>query len=78
MAESKMCCLACEAVLSVNGPFALVTSLPPCLGMDLLGYWRSVKSHLTFSTAQEEACEVKAACLSASGQQADTPAAVWF
>lgn len=48
----------------------LEVSLPPYLGMDLLGYWQSVKSHLTFSTAQEEAHEVKAACLSASGQHA--------
>jgi len=38
--------------------------------MDLLGYWQSVKSHMTFSTAQEEACEVKAACLSACDQHA--------
>lgn len=59
MAESKMCCLAPKDVLSVNGPCALVRSLPPCLGMDLLGYWQSIKSHLTFSTAQEEACEEK-------------------
>lgn len=68
MAESKMCCLARKDVLLVNGPFALVRSLLPYLGMDLLGYWQSVKSHLTFSTAQEEAYEVKAACLSAPGQ----------
>lgn len=73
-----MRCLAPKDVLSVNGPFALVRSLPPYLGMDLLEDWGSVKPHLTFSTAQEEACDVKAAHPSASGQQANTPAALWI